>query len=125
MTEPMQGLDVIRISGVAGYGYHGVLPEERRLGQRFVVDVELGLQTDAAAAADDLSRTVDYGTVAEQVHDRIEGDPVDLLETLASLIVADCLAHEAVQSAVVTVHKPQAPVRVPFSDISLRVSRSR
>jgi dihydroneopterin aldolase len=116
--------DTIRISGIRGYGYHGVLDAERALGQSFIVDIALRLDVAAAAGGDDLTRTVDYGLVATAVHDRITGPAVALIETLAEQIAADCLAHGAVASVDVTVHKPQAPVAVPFDDISITVTRS-
>ena len=115
--------DTIRITGIRGYGYHGVLDAERDLGQTFIVDIALRLDAAAAARGDDLSRTVDYGSVATAVHDRITGSAVALIETLAEQIAADCLAHEAVAAVEVTVHKPQAPVAVPFDDISISVQR--
>lgn len=117
------GYDTIRITGIRGYGYHGVLAAERDLGQRFVVDVVLGLSTHRAAVTDDLTHTVDYGRVATDVHDRITGPAFALVETLADRIAGDCLRHHGVELAQVTVHKPQAPVAVPFDDISVTVTR--
>lgn len=125
MTDFGPGIDTIRIKGVRGFGYHGVLPHEREQGQEFVVDVVLGLKTQRAAATDELDDTVDYGDIATRVHRFITGDPHSLLETLAVRIAKDCLADYAVQIVEVTVHKPKAPVEVPFEDISVRVTRRR
>ena len=117
--------DTITITGIAGIGHHGVFAHERENGQPFIVDVEISLDTRAAAASDDLSRTVDYGEVAEAVHGLIVGDPVDLVETLAERIAAACLAWPAVEQVIVTVHKPQAPIAVPFTDVAIRIVRAR
>lgn len=125
MTDFGPGTDTIRIKGVRGFGYHGVLPEERAQGQEFVVDVVLGLTTKRAAATDDLGDTVDYADVAGRVHGFIVGEPMSLLETLAVRIAKDCLKDFAVQVVEVTVHKPSAPVEVPVEDISVRVTRRR
>ncbi len=118
-------LDIITITGIRGTGHHGVFEEERRQGQPFSVDVELGLHVVHAAATDDLADTVDYGEVAQDVHARIVGEPVSLLETLAESIAADCLRYAAVQTVTVRVHKPQAPIPVPFDDVALTITRHR
>ena len=115
--------DTIRITGIRGYGYHGVLDAERSLGQAFIVDVALSVAVAEAARTDDLARTVDYGAVATAVHDRITGPPFALIEALAERIAEDCLAYQGVSAVEVTVHKPQAPVAVPFDDISITVTR--
>ncbi len=123
MTRPP--LDEIRLLGVSGTGRHGVLEHERRDGQVFVVDVVLGLDVRRAARTDTLADTVDYGQVAAGVLARIEGRPCDLIETLADRIAADVLADPRVESVEVTVHKPQAPVGVPFGDVQVVVRRQR
>ncbi|HVM27047.1 MAG TPA: dihydroneopterin aldolase [Mycobacteriales bacterium] len=116
-------MDTVRLTGLRVRGFHGVFPEERRDGQDFVVDVALSVDTRAAAAADDLSLTVDYGVLAERLAEVVAGEPVDLLETLATRLAESCLQEVAVRSAEVTVHKPQAPVSVPFDDVSVTVVR--
>lgn len=116
--------DRIRLTGLRGTGYHGVLPHERRDGQPFVVDVELRLSTREAADADDLALTVDYGSVAKDVVAMIEGPPLALIETLAQRIARACLDRETVSSVLVTVHKPSAPIDVPFADVSVTIERS-
>jgi dihydroneopterin aldolase len=117
-------LDRIGLHGLRAFGYHGVYPEERKLGQRFVVDVTLGVDTRAAAAGDDLTASVDYGVVAERVVAVVEGEPVDLIETLAQRIAGVCLADARVEEVMVTVHKPGAPVTVPFDDVTVTIVRS-
>lgn len=117
--------DRISIRGLRTYGHHGVLEHERRDGQEFLVDVHLDVDTRAAAATDDLALTVDYGTLADRVSAVVAGEAVDLIETLAARIVDVCLADPRVEAAEVTVHKPSAPVAVPFEDISVTIRRER
>lgn len=117
--------DQILLSGIRGVGHHGVFEHERRDGQDFIVDVALEVDLRRSASSDDLADTVDYGTVASDVHALITGEPYDLIETLAEEIATACLRHRAVESVTVTVHKPQAPITVPFDDVAVRITRSR
>jgi len=123
MMESMA--DRIEITGLRGIGYHGVFEHERREGQEFRVDVVLEVDMARAAASDDLSDTVDYGTISSQVHALITGEPVDLIETLSVRIADVCLAHEGVLAVEVAVHKPDAPITVPFDDVVVRITRRR
>jgi len=119
------GPDRIRLSGVRGRGFHGVFEHERREGQEFVIDVELALDLAPAGASDDLADTVNYGEIGAAALARIEGDPYDLIERLAEVIASDALRHNEVDEVTVTVHKPQAPVGVPFGDVTVSVTRRR
>lgn len=117
--------DRIRLVGISATGHHGVLPEERRDGQTFVADVVLHVDTRDAAASDDLAATVDYAAVAREVADVLSGEPADLLETVAERIAAAVLARRGVQAVDVTLHKPQAPIPVPFADVVVEIHRDR
>jgi dihydroneopterin aldolase len=117
--------DKIVLSGLRVRGFHGVFDFERRDGQDFVVDVELDIDTAPAAMSDDLADTVHYGELAEGLAAVIAGEPVNLLETLAQRLADVCLADARVQAAVVTVHKPQAPIALAFSDVAVTIRRGR
>jgi dihydroneopterin aldolase len=119
------GLDRIDLGGVGGWGFHGVHDDERENGQRFVVDVSLGLNLSAAAAADDLGLTVDYGDLAEGVHEVIAAEPLQLIESVAQRVMDLCLSYPPVLWASVTVHKPMAPIQVPFADVSVTIERRK
>lgn len=121
----MAELDRIRVTGIRATGYHGVLEHERRDGQVFVADVVLHLDTREAAASDALGRTVDYGEVAGRVRDVLTGPAADLIETVAERIAAVVLEQTAVQAVDVALHKPEAPVGVPVSDVVVEIHRSR
>jgi dihydroneopterin aldolase len=117
--------DRISLSGLTVRGYHGVFDFERREGQDFVVDVTLELDTTTAARSDDLEDTVHYGVLAEQLAAVISGEPVNLLEKLAAQLADVCLADARVSAATVTVHKPQAPIPLTFSDVAVTIRRQR
>lgn len=121
--------DVIEVLGIRATGFHGVFEHEKRDGQEFVVDVSLELDLRPAGESDDLAETVNYGEVAQLVVRRIEGEPFDLIERLATVIAEDVLATESgrlrLETVTVTVHKPSAPVGVPFGDVLVRVRRDR
>ena len=121
----MNFVDKVAITGLRGYGYHGVLPAEREAGQEFLVDATVWLDTSAAAAADDLSATVNYAALAGRLAGIISGEPVDLIETLAQRLADACLEDSRVEHAEITVHKPGAPVGVPVTDVSVTIRRSR
>ena len=125
-SAPAPPADTITLSGITAIGYHGVFDFEKRDGQPFVVDAVLHADLAAAAATDDLGKTAHYGEVADAIVALIRGDAFDLIETLAVRIAEAILAGFAVVSAVeVTVHKPKAPIQVPFGDVSIKVFRSR
>jgi dihydroneopterin aldolase len=117
--------DRILVRGIEAFGYHGVLPEEREQGQPFVVDLVVRTDVSDAAAADDLSKTVDYSELAREVVGVIAGEACDLIETVAVRIAEQVLTHDRVGAVEVTVHKPQAPVGVPFADVAVIVERVR
>jgi dihydroneopterin aldolase len=115
--------DLISLNGLRVWGRHGVLPEERRDGQDFLVDAELTVDTRPAAATDELSATVDYAALADQLVAVVAGEPVQLIETLAARLAEVCLADDRVLSAKVTVRKPSAPLPHAFSHVSVTVVR--
>jgi dihydroneopterin aldolase len=121
----MDFLDEITLTGIRAFGYHGVYPDEKRDGQDFVVDVTLHLPLRTAAETDDVADTVHYGELAEEIAGIVAGEPVDLLETLASRIAEAILTNDLVQMVKVTVHKPSAPIAVPFGDVAVTVHRGR
>ena len=118
-------MDTISLRGLTVRGFHGVFEFERRDGQDFVVDVDLEVDTARAADTDDLADTVHYGELAEGLAAVISGEPVNLLETLAQRLADVCLADDRVQAVVVTVHKPQAPIALSFSDVAVTIRRGR
>ena len=117
--------DRIALTGLRARGRHGVFDFERERGQDFVVDVVLELDLGKAAASDDVADTVHYGELAGALVAVIEGEPVNLIETLADRLAGVCLADARVAAATVTVHKPQAPIPHEFADVAVTIGRSR
>jgi dihydroneopterin aldolase len=117
--------DRISLLGLRAFGRHGVLPHERRDGQEFVIDAVLWLDLRPAAAADDLNLTVSYADLAKHLAGIVSGEPVNLIETLAERLAEACLADDRVTQAEVTVHKPSAPIGLPFTDVTVTILRSQ
>jgi dihydroneopterin aldolase len=113
----------ILIEGIEVFAHHGALPAEREQGQTFRVDVELAPVSDRACDTDDLADAVDYVAVADVVARIVGGEPVDLLEHLADRVARELVAAFPVERVRVTVHKPQAPLGVPFGDVVVTVER--
>ena len=118
-------MDRITLSGVTAVGHHGVFDFERREGQPFVVDAVLHLDFAKAATSDDVRDTAHYGEVAERIKDWITGEPLNLIEALAVRIADDLLGRFSIEAVDITVHKPQAPIEVPFGDVTVSVHRER
>ena len=118
-------LDELTLTGLRATAFHGVFDHERRDGQIFIVDATVYLDLSTAARTDELSRTVHYGELAEQIVAAVESNPVDLIETVAERVAAIVLAHEAAVSTTITIHKPSAPITVPFDDVSVTITRHR
>ncbi len=117
--------DHIVLQGISARGFHGVLDFEKTDGQDFVVDVTLEVDLRRAGRSDLLTHTVSYAEVAADIVDVIAGPSLDLIESLAEQIAATALRRPLVQSVEVTVHKPQAPVGVPFGDVQVTIERCR
>ena len=104
-------MDKIVLTGLHFYGYHGCLPEEKRHGQPFHIDLVLETDLERAGQTDDLTQTVDYSAVYGVVKAVVEGPSYDLIERVGQVIADRILAQfPLVQALTVTVHKPQAPI---------------
>jgi 7,8-dihydroneopterin aldolase/epimerase/oxygenase len=122
-TRP--GPDRIALKGLRARGHHGVYAFERERGQMFRCDAVLELDTSAAAAGDDLRKTVNYADLARELYAVLAGDPVNLLEALAQRLADVCLANPLVDAVEITVHKPQAELGVPFDDVTVSIRRQK
>ena len=117
--------DRIALGGLRVYGRHGCTDEERRVGQDFLVDVTVWIDTGTAARTDDIADTLDYGQLARRAAAIVGGEPCRLIETVAAMVAEDVMTDERVQAVEVTVHKPSAPIELPFADVSVTTRRSR
>ena len=116
-------LDELKLTGLRATAFHGVFDHERRDGQVFIVDATVYLDLSTAARTDELARTIHYGELAEQIVAVVESNPVDLIETVAERVAAIVLASAAAISTTITIHKPSAPITVPFDDVSVTITR--
>ncbi len=115
---------IIKIFGIEAKGFHGVLENERKRGQKFLVDVELYLPLKNLN--DQLSRTVNYAEVAQVVNNKITGEPRQLIESLAEDIANQILKEfKRIKKVKVIVHKPYAPIPLKFKDVSVEIELSR
>jgi len=117
--------DRITLTGLRVHGHHGVLEHERLHGQEFIVDATVWLDLGPAAATDQLSATLDYGALAQRAAKIVGGDPCNLIETVAARIATDVLTDHRVQAVEITVHKPQAPIPLSFTDVAVTTHLSR
>lgn len=119
-------LDKIFLKGVAFYGYHGVLPEENVLGQKFVMDVTLFVDTRRAGQTDVLDQTISYAEVYEICKRHGENARYLLLERLAHKISEDILkAYPACERVIVAVNKPNPPIAGHYECVGVEVDRER
>ncbi|SKC67002.1 dihydroneopterin aldolase [Okibacterium fritillariae] len=121
----MASLDTIQLTGLRVRAHHGVYDFERENGQDFVIDVTVWLDLARAAASDDVSTTIHYGELAESIARAVAGDPVDLIETVAERVATLVLSYPAAERTRVTVHKPDAPISVPFADVAVSIEREQ
>jgi dihydroneopterin aldolase len=121
----------ISVKGLRVFAHHGVFEAERLNGQDFFIDATVWLNGKAAAANDDLAKTVNYGELANALVANAKANPVDLLETLATRLLELVMSFGGgsdtgiVTKAKITVHKPQAPIDHEFSDVSVTVRAKR
>lgn len=118
-------MDRITLRNMVFYGSHGVSPAERELGQRFEIDLSMYADLTAAAAADRLHGTIDYGRVYNLVEHVVTARVFNLLETLAHVIAGEVLAEFPVDRVDVVVRKPRVPIRGTLDLVEVEVSRVR
>lgn len=118
--------DKIILTGIEVYGHHGCTIEERQLGQKFLVDIELNLDLSKSGKSDELADTVDYSKVIAQVEEIVGGKPRILIESVAEEIAEKILADFAlVDGITITLHKPNAPLKFKYVDAAIKIYRER
>ena len=118
--------DRIFIRGLALHAYHGVMPHEAKVGQTFVIDLELEIDLTTAARSDKVADTVSYDKVVECASAAFSGQRFRLIEAAAGRVANAVLAAFAqVRSIRVTIHKPHAPIAATFDDVGVTLVRSR
>ena len=125
MSQDFAG-DRIILKDLGFYGYHGVFAEEAKLGQRFFIDLELGVDLSAPAATDRLSTGISYAEIYDVVKTTFEARRMKLLEALAQNIVdAIFEAFQGVEWIVIRVRKPEAPIAMVRGEAAIELHRRR
>lgn len=119
-------MDKIYMNQLAFYGYHGVFDEEKKLGQRFIVDLVLQLDLAQAGKSDQLDDTINYGEVYQRVKEIVEGPSFKLVESVAERIATDLLnSFSLLQECTVKVVKPDPPIPGHYQSVAVELTRSR
>lgn len=114
------------LNQMAFYGYHGLYPEENKLGQRFYADTELMLDLSKSANSDDMDDSIDYGDVYECVRGVMEGSPKNLIETVAEQISVELFQRfPQLQACTIKVTKPDPPIPGHYQSVGVELFRER
>ncbi len=118
--------DKIFVTGLLIHAHHGVMEHESKVGQRFVLDLELAIDLKGAARSDKLVDTVSYAAIVESATRAFTAQSYRLVETAAGAVADSLLADFASVTVVeVTVRKPHAPIAAIFADVGVTLTRRR
>ncbi|MFB6469350.1 dihydroneopterin aldolase [Cytobacillus sp. Hz8] len=119
-------MDKIYVNRMQFYGYHGVFPEETRLGQRFIIDLMVEVDLRKAGENDLLADSVNYGDLYQLSQDIVEGKPFKLIEAVAEKISSVVLErYPSVYAVTVKVTKPDPPIPGHYDSVAIEITRSR
>lgn len=117
--------DVIRLSNMAFFGYHGPRSIEREIGQQYMADVELHLMRTKIPSEDDISKTVDYIEIFDIAREIIENQSFKLIETIAEKIAGAILEKYDIISVDVSVRKLKPAIQGVMDYAEIKISRKR
>lgn len=116
--------DEINIKGLEVFANHGVYPEENKLGQKFVVNAVLYVDTRKAGLTDDLTLSVNYGTVCHQITEFLTENTYKLIERVAEELARHILVSNPLVCEIdVEIEKPGAPIGLPLETVSVKIHR--
>lgn len=119
-------VDQLRIKDLEIYAYHGVFSAEKELGQRFVLDVCVDYEMTKSARTGDLTASIHYGILAEQLTNWVQAEKIDLIETVAFQLVEKIFAtYDFVKKVRLELKKPWAPVPLPLDTCSVTIEREK
>lgn len=108
------------------YGYHGVFPEETKLGQRFKVDLTVEADLAKAGKSDELEDSINYGELYEVCKGVVEGKPFKLVEAVAEEIASELLnKFSSIEKCTVKVYKPDPPIAGHYESVAVEIVRGR
>ncbi len=118
--------DFIRVKRIVVHAFHGVMPEEAKLGQRFLMSLEVETDLSRAGRSDDLAHTISYARLIEIAVEIATQQRFHLIEALAETIAAAILAEFPTASATtILIEKPSAPIAALFDTASVEIRRVR
>lgn len=122
-------LDRINLQGIQLYGYHGYLPEEKRVGQSFIIDASLFLSLQRSGLTDNLKHTVNYASIYKDIEKVMKGPSLNLIEHLAETICFKILeGYPLIKKIQISIRKPEAPLPCPtdsFEYVGVTILRRR
>lgn len=119
-------MDKIHLNQMAFYGYHGLFKEEKKLGQRFLVDLTLFLDLKKAGKSDAMEDSVDYGVVYQKVKEVVEGQSRNLVESVAEEVASNLLTTlDKLDACFVKVYKPDPPIPGHYQSVAVEIYRER
>ena len=117
-------MDQITINNLEVFGNHGVYEEEKRLGQKFLVSVNLYLDLRPAGRNDEITETVNYGQVCRLINDHMREHSYQLIEAAAEHLASELLlTYKRVRGVRAEVKKPWAPIGLPLEAVSVTIER--
>ncbi len=117
-------MDQIKIKDLEVFGYHGVLEEENKLGQKFLVSATACIDTREAGKSDDLKKTIHYGEMAMLIKEILETRTFALLERAAEVVCEEVLlSYPLIQTIKLEIKKPWAPILLPLDTVSVTIER--
>lgn len=125
VEESVESAVSIDITGLSVYTHHGVTAAEQEVGQRLLIDISFELDRCDATVTDELTDTVDYGAVCEQVWLAAQKRSYKTLERLCSAICDHLMDHFGVDSVMVRATKPEPPIPLPVGDVAVEVWKER
>ncbi|MDQ0158472.1 dihydroneopterin aldolase [Alkalibacillus salilacus] len=119
-------MDKIKLNGMMFYGYHGLFPEENKLGQRFTVDLELMLDLSSSGKTDNMDDSIDYGQAYEVAQAVVEGEAYNLVEAVAETLAEEMFRAFSILEAIkITIDKPGPPIPGYYQSVAVEIERER
>lgn len=119
-------MDKIIFKGMQFYAYHGVFPEENKLGQTYLVDLDIYMDLRPAGQSDQLEETINYAHLYEMVQKIVEGETYQLIEAIAEKIASQALqTFRSMEEIMVRVTKPNPPIPGHYDAVAVQIRRRR
>ena len=119
-------MDKIIVKDLKLFCYHGVNPEEKIDGQNFIFDIDATVDLSLPCKTDNVNDTVSYAKIIKTVRRVAQGEKNDLLERVAQRVADELFVEfEKISALVITLKKPEAPIKADFDYVAVTIERSR